>query len=55
MPSQRLRRIATLSRQGGIARNDNVKVFNAFVLDLMYHFSLFKNEFQKPKKLKESP
>jgi hypothetical protein len=26
---------------------------NEFVI--MYHFSLLKNEFQKPKKLKESP
>jgi hypothetical protein len=24
-------------------------------LELLYHFSLLKNEFQKPKKLKESP
>jgi len=25
------------------------------VLEIWYHFSLLKNEFQKPKKLKESP
>jgi len=39
--------------EGGGEGSFEIGAWNLF--GILYHFSLLKNEFQKPKKLKESP
>jgi hypothetical protein len=59
VPSTCLRR-SGFAQAGQIANKLQVPILNnrnGFVwkFEFWYHFSLLKNEFQKPKKLKESP